>query len=116
MRRPVSEVASVVWPVTESVPLCVVLPEVSVPKDAAVEKRLVDEATDEKNVVEVACWSDVLPRTVSVPLALSAPPTLRSDDTVVEPVTARVPVVVAPVVVRPPLKATSEDVAPLGNG
>ena len=36
--------AKVESPVTVSVPLCVALPETSVPKDAAVAKRLVDEA------------------------------------------------------------------------
>ena len=54
--------------------------------------------------VEVAAWSEVPPSTVSEPLALSAPPTLSMEVRVVEPVTAKVPVEVAPVVVRPPLK------------
>ena len=43
-----------VWPVTERVPLCVALPEVSVPNDAAVAKSPVDEATEEKMLVDVA--------------------------------------------------------------
>jgi hypothetical protein len=42
-------------PVTESVPLMVELPVVSVPSDAVVEKRLVDEETDEKKLVVVPC-------------------------------------------------------------
>ncbi len=66
--------------------------------------------------VEVAPFSEVPPRTVRVLLALRAPFTLRSEARVVDPVTAKVPVLVAPVVVRPPLKATSEVVAPPGNG
>jgi hypothetical protein len=94
----------------------VVLPLVRVPKDAAVENRPVEEAVVEKNAVEVACWRLVLPKTVRVPLALSAPPTLRSEPRVVEAVTANVPVDVAPVVVSPPLKARSVDVALPTNG
>ena len=65
--------------------------------------------------VEVAPWREVLPLTVKVPLALSAPPTLRMDARVVEPVTAKVPVEVAPVVVSPPLKASVVEVALLGK-
>ena len=49
-------------------------------------------------------------------MALSEPPTLRSDEMVVDPVIANVPVLVAPVVVRPPLNASKVEVAPLGNG
>ena len=85
-------------------------------------RMLPEEIFDMANVVEVACWSDVLPATVSVllalsaPFALSAPPTLRSEERVVEPVTTNVPVEVAPVVVKPPLNATRDDVAPAGNG
>ena len=168
-------VCPLIRPVTVSVPLCVVLPEVRVPKDAPVAKRLVDEAVVAKVLVLVACddvelvavkapnvaplvalscdpmvvepvvtsvlreesaetlsdvevalvvvelvavtfWSDVLPPTVSDPLALSAPPTVRVLESVVDPVTASVPVVVAPVVVSPPLKASCVVVAPLGNG
>ena len=41
-------------PVTVSVPLCVALPVVKVPKEAAVAKRFVDDATEEKRLVEVA--------------------------------------------------------------
>ena len=109
-------VASVVLPVTLRVPWCVVLPEVRVPNDAAVEKRLVLDAVVAKDDVEVAAWRLVLPKTVSEPLALRAPPTERSDESVVEPVTARVPVEVAPVVVKPPLNASCVDVAFEGNG
>ena len=86
----------------------------SMPPSEAIERlevnKLVDEATDEKNEVEVAFdvvaftpvkfWSEVLPNTVSPPFALSAPPTLRSEESVVDEVTAKVPVEVAPVVVR----------------
>ena len=39
---------------TVSVPLCVVFPEVSVPKEALVENRLVDDAVVEKRLVVVA--------------------------------------------------------------
>lgn len=67
-------------------------------------------------LVEVAFASVVLPATVSEPFALSAPPTLRRLASVVEPVTAKVPVEVAPVVVRPPLNAIGLDVALEGNG
>ena len=42
-----------VFPVTVSVPLCVALPLVSVPKDAAVAKRLVELAVVAKELVEV---------------------------------------------------------------
>ena len=86
-------------------------PALSVPKLAAEAKRLVDEAVVEKKLLEVACWSEVLPSTVSAPLALSEPPTLRIEPTVVELVTAKVPVLVAPVVVRPPLNCVSVEVA-----
>lgn len=106
--------------------MCVVLPDVSVPKEAAVEKRLLDDAIVEKRVVEVALvvvalravtfWSEETPPTVSDPFALSAPPTLSNEETVVDPVTASVPLDVAPVVVSPPLNATSVEVAPDGNG
>jgi hypothetical protein len=41
-------------PVTLSVPLWVVLPLVSVPKEAAVAKRLVEDETEAKRLVEVA--------------------------------------------------------------
>ena len=50
----------------------------------------------EKKVEEVACPKVELPRTVSDPLALSAPPTVSRLASVVEPVTAKVPVEVAP--------------------
>ena len=66
--------------------------------------------------VAVTPWSDDAPSTVSDPFALSAPPTVRSEERVVEPVTASVPVVVAPVVVSPPLNASCVVVAPAGNG
>ena len=107
---------SVESPEALSAPLIVVLPVVKVPKEAAVAKRFVDDATEEKSEVEVACWRLVLPPTVSDPLALSAPPTVRRLESVVEPVTASVPVVVAPVVVSPPLKASWVVVALPGNG
>ena len=94
--------AMVEEPVTES-EARVEAPAASVPKEAAVEKSPVDDATVEKNVVEVACWRLVLPRTVSVPLALREPPTLSREASVVEAATAKVPVEVAPVVVRPAL-------------
>ena len=113
-------------PETVSVPLCVALPLVSVPKEAACAKRLVLEEMVAKELVEVAWvvvaltpvtfWSEVAPSTVSAPFALRAPPTERRLEIVVEPVIATVPVLVAPVVVSPPLNATSVDVAPLGNG
>ena len=49
------------------------------------------------------------------PLAFSTPPTLRTEEMVEEPVTARA-VVVAPAAVRPPLKAMAVVVALEGNG
>src|SRR6202142_4620318 len=75
-------------PETVKVPLCVVLPEVSVPKDAAVANRLVELAVVAKKLVEVA-----LPKR-SLLVALNAPAT------VVEPVTARAEVVAPPVTLR----------------
>src|SRR6202142_4800912 len=79
---------SVERPETVKVPLCVVLPEVSVPKDAAVANRLVELAVVAKKLVEVA-----LPKR-SLLVALNAPAT------VVEPVTARAEVVAPPVTLR----------------
>ncbi len=49
------------------------------------------------------------------PLALSTPPTLSTEEIVVEPVTARA-VVVAPTAVRPPENAMRVVVAFEGNG
>ncbi len=77
----------------------------------APEMRLVIANDD-----EVASARMVLPATESVPLALSAPPTLSKLEMVVEPVTANVPVEVAPVVVRPPLNARVVEVALPMNG
>lgn len=54
--------------------------------------------------------SEVAPSTLSVPLAFSAPPTLSKLEIVVDDVTAKVPVLVAPVVVRPPLKLSKVEV------
>jgi len=67
-------------------------------------------------LVEVAFAKMVLPATVKVPFALRAPPTFNIEESVVEDVTASVPVLVAPVVVRPPLKAICVVVALLENG
>ena len=104
--------------VVEAVPVIVKLVEVALvssvlPKSVvepslleAVELKapaMVVEAVTYSEPVEVALLVVALPRTVSVPLAFSAPPTLRSEARVVEEVTANVPVEVAPVVVRPPL-------------
>ena len=55
---------SVESPVTESVPLSVVFPEVSVPKEAVVVKRLVEDAVVVKKFVEVAALSNVLAKRV----------------------------------------------------
>ncbi len=52
--------------------------------------------------------------TVRAVARLTAPPTLRTEEMVVEPVTARA-VVVAPVAVSPPLKAMAVVVALLGK-
>ena len=79
------------------------------PKEATLARRLLVNS-----LVEVAFWSDVLPATVSVPLAFNAPPILRSKEMVVEPVTASA-VVVAPAKVAPPLKAICVEVALLGK-
>lgn len=68
-----------------------------------------------KRLVEVAACSEELPKTVRAPLALSAPPTLRTEEIVEEPVTASA-VVVAPTAVSPPLNAISVVVAFEGNG
>ena len=108
MRSPVSVVASVVCPVTTSVPLCVALPEVSVPKLTVCAKRLVDEATEEKSEVVVALVNSVAPLSVVDDRDEEARMLLKVEEKVpemvVEPVTASVPVVVAPVRVRnPPL-------------
>ena len=105
----------VVFPVTDSVPLMVELPAFSPPNDADVLKRLVEEEMLENKVEEVACWKEELPKTVRVPFAESAPPTVSTLESVVEPVTAKVPEVVAPVVVSPPLKASWVVVALLGK-
>jgi len=98
------------------------------PNAAILALRFDDEALDkvespvtpmvEEKVMapEYVCAPAKVPLKVPPPLALSEPPTLSNDDRVVEPVTANVPVLVAPVVVRPPLKATSVEVAPAGNG
>ena len=66
--------------------------------------------------VEVAPLSEVAPKTVRLPLALSAPPTFKSDASVVEPVTANVPLEVALLNVAPPLKASNVVVALFGKG
>ena len=58
-----------------------------------IEPEEIEEMAKE---VEVAPCSDVLPKTVSDPLAESAPPTFNRLARVVEPVTAKVPVEVAP--------------------
>ena len=59
--------------------------------------------------VVVACWRLVFPATVSVELALRDPPRFKTDEMVVEPVTARAEVV-APVTTRkPPLVAFKSD-------
>ena len=77
--------------------------------------KLPEEMFEIAKLVDVAPWRLVLPRTVSAPLALSAPPTLSNDVSVVELVTANVPVDVAPVVVNPPLNASCVEVALFGK-
>ena len=106
--------ASVVAPVTFNVPLCTALPVVIVPPTLSAP-LMVDEPLTAK-LVEVAPWSDVPPSTVSDPLALSAPPMFKRDASVVEPVTAKVPVEVALLNVAPPLNAICVDVALPGKG
>jgi hypothetical protein len=82
-------------PVTVSVPLCVALPEVRVPNEAAVANRLVDDAVVAKRLVEVAC--DVV--------ALRAVKLPSVDDAVASILSAlRVPVAVMLVAVRLPPK------------
>src|ERR1700690_257056 len=71
-------------PETVKVPLCVVLPEVSVPKDAAVANRLVELAVVAKKLVEVALVSRVFPKSV-VDASKLAKVELNCPATVVEP-------------------------------
>ena len=87
--------ASVVFPVTVSVPLMVAFPEVSVPKEAVCAKRLVEDATEAKSEVVVALVSSVLPNSV-VEANCTPPVALKAPLTVEEPVMARLVVVPEP--------------------
>jgi hypothetical protein len=66
----VPEVVSAVVEANEMVPLVAVRePMVAVPTVAVFVKKFVDDAVVAKKVVEVACWSEVLPVAVMVPAA-----------------------------------------------
>ncbi len=78
-------------------------------------RMLPEDMFDMAKEVEVAPARVVSPTTVSAPLALRVPPTLRTLLIVEEPVTASA-VVVAPTAVRPPEKAICVVVALEGNG
>jgi hypothetical protein len=108
-------------PVTVSVPLWVALPEVKVPKDAVVAKRLVEEAVVAKELVVVACvpvaltkvkfWSveepvarmfanvaspfPVMVWNVAPWVALNCPPTVEDADVMKPPVRVARPLAVS---------------------
>ena len=96
VRRPPKVVEPVPPKPTETVVVPMTLPW---PFPKRMEFAMVEMA----RLVVVACWREELPRTVRVPLALRAPPTLRRDAIVVEPMWYEEPVVVAPpLMVSPP--------------
>ena len=78
VRRPPSVVEPVPPKPTETVEVPMTLPW---PLPKRMEFAMVEMA----RLVVVACWREELPRTVSVPLALRAPPTFKRDAMVVEP-------------------------------